>query len=146
MAMAAWVEGWGSWRRQIIRTAIGGASRSGRKTTPSRRYCAVVPSGVMPTPPPAAMIVWKGYRGRGLTYALARATIGFARGRGARALEAYPMITQPGKGITWGEVRVGARQVFEDAGFVKVSHPTVRRVVMRIDFPEDQAPAPGGVV
>lgn len=79
--------------------------------------------------------VRKGYRGRGLTYPLARATIGFARERGARALEAYPMITQPGKEITWGEVHVGARQVFEDAGFAEVSHPTARRVVMRIDFP-----------
>jgi hypothetical protein len=44
------------------------------------------------------------------------------------------MITQPGKEITWGELHVGARQVFEDAGFAEVSHPTVRRAVMRIDF------------
>jgi hypothetical protein len=53
---------------------------------------------------------------------------------GARALEAYPMITQPGKEVTWGELHVGARQVFEDAGFEEVGHPTVRRVVMRIEF------------
>jgi GNAT superfamily N-acetyltransferase len=79
-------------------------------------------------------VVRKGYRGRGLTYPLARATIDFARERGARALEAYPMITQPGKVITWGELHVGARQVFEDAGFEEISHPTARRVVMRIDF------------
>ncbi len=79
-------------------------------------------------------VVRKGYRGRGLTYPLARATIDFARERGARALEAYPMITEPGKEITWGELHVGARQVFEDAGFEEVSRPTVRRVVMRIDF------------
>jgi GNAT superfamily N-acetyltransferase len=78
--------------------------------------------------------VRKGYRGRGLTYHLARATIDFARQRGARALEAYSMITEPGKEITWGELHVGARQVFADAGFVEVSHPTPRRVVMRIDF------------
>ena len=78
--------------------------------------------------------VRKGFRGRGLTDPLARATIGFAREHGARALEAYPMITHPGKEITWGEVHVGARQVFEDAGFEEVSHPTARRVVMRIDF------------
>jgi len=80
------------------------------------------------------LVVRKGYRGRGLTYPLALATIDFARERGARALEAYPMITQPGKEITWGELHVGARQVFEDAGFKQVSSPTVRRVVMRIDF------------
>ena len=78
--------------------------------------------------------VRKGFRGRGLTYPLARATIDFARERGARALEAYPMITQPGKEVTWGELYVGARQVFEDAGFKEVSRPTLRRVVMRIDF------------
>jgi len=80
------------------------------------------------------LVVRKGYRGRGLTYPLARATIDFARERGARALEAYPMITHPGKEITWGELHVGARQVFEDAGFEQVSHPTVRRVVMRVAF------------
>ena len=29
---------------------------------------------------------------------------------------------------------VGARQVFEEAGFTEISHPTARRVVMRIDL------------
>ena len=79
-------------------------------------------------------VVRKSYRGRGLTYPLARATIAFARQRGARALEAYPMITHPGKEITWGETHVGTRQVFEHAGFKEITHPTPRRVVMRIDF------------
>ena len=79
-------------------------------------------------------VIRKGYRGRGLTYALTRATIDFARKRGARALEAYTMITEPGKEITWGELHVGARQVFDEAGFVELTHPTSRRVVMRIDF------------
>lgn len=79
-------------------------------------------------------VVRKGYRGRGLTYPLSAATIDFARERGARAVEAYPMIVPPGKEITWGEMHVGARQVFEDAGFKEVSRPSVRRVVMRIDF------------
>ncbi len=76
----------------------------------------------------------KGYRKRGITYALAAATVGFAREHGARALEAYPMATPPGKEITWGELHVGSRQVFADAGFSEVSHPSPRRVVMRIDF------------
>ena len=76
----------------------------------------------------------KGYRRRGITYPLAAATVGFARDNGARALEAYPMITQPGREITWGELHVGSRQVFADAGFTEVSRPSPRRVVMRIDF------------
>jgi len=79
-------------------------------------------------------IVRKSYRGRGLMYHLAHATIGHAREKGARALEGYPMITQPGKDVTWGELNVGARQAFEEAGFTEVSHPTLRRVVMRVDF------------
>lgn len=80
------------------------------------------------------LVVRKGFRRRGLTYHLARATIGFAREQGARALEAYPMATEPGRVITWGELHVGARQVFEEAGFKEVTHPTKRRFVMRVDF------------
>ncbi len=75
-----------------------------------------------------------GYRHRGVSRALARATVDFARSREARSLEGYPMITQPGKEITWGELHVGSRSIFEDAGFTEVSKPTLRRVVMRIDF------------
>jgi GNAT superfamily N-acetyltransferase len=75
-----------------------------------------------------------GYRRRGVTYALARAAVDFARARGASALEGYPMITQPDKDITWGELHVGSHWVFADAGFTEVSHPSLRRLVMRIDF------------
>jgi GNAT superfamily N-acetyltransferase len=75
-----------------------------------------------------------GFRRRGISRALARAAVDFARERGARALEGYPIITKPGQNITWGEVHVGSRSVFADAGFTEVSHPTLRRVVMRIDF------------
>jgi len=75
-----------------------------------------------------------GFRRRGISRALARATLDFARQRGARALEGYPMITQPGQEITWGELHVGSRSIFAAAGFAEVSRPTLRRVVMRIDF------------
>jgi len=36
--------------------------------------------------------------------------------------------------VPWGEAHVGTREMFEDAGFVEVSRPTLRRVVMRVDF------------
>jgi GNAT superfamily N-acetyltransferase len=75
-----------------------------------------------------------GFRRRGVSYALARAAVDFARTRGARALEGYPMITRPEQEITWGELHVGSRSVFEAAGFAEVNRPGVRRVVMRIDF------------
>jgi GNAT superfamily N-acetyltransferase len=78
--------------------------------------------------------VRKGFRHRGIAYSLARAAADFARDRGARAVEGYPMITQLGGEITWGEMLVGNRSMFSAAGFTEVSHPTPRRVVMRIDF------------
>jgi GNAT superfamily N-acetyltransferase len=74
------------------------------------------------------------FRRQGFTYALARAAVDFARQRGARALEAYPMITRPGQEITWGELHVGSRSAFAAAGLAEVSRPSKRRVVMRIDF------------
>ena len=66
--------------------------------------------------------------------ALAAAAVEFARERRARALEAYPMLTEPGAEITWGELHVGSRNAFAQAGLAEVAHPTKRRYVMRIDF------------
>lgn len=80
------------------------------------------------------IFVRAGFRGRGISYALARAAADFARDRGARSVEGYPLITEPGQDITWGEIHVGSRNVFAAAGFIEASHPTPRRVVMRIDF------------
>jgi GNAT superfamily N-acetyltransferase len=72
-----------------------------------------------------------GFRKRGISRALARAAVGFARERGARALEAYPITTTD---VISEELHVGTRRVFADAGLSEVSRPTKRRVVMRIDF------------
>jgi GNAT superfamily N-acetyltransferase len=79
------------------------------------------------------LFVRAGFRGRGISYALARAAVDFARERGARALEAYPMRTESGR-VTWDEIHVGAESVFAAAGLVEVSRPGQRRVVMRTDF------------
>jgi GNAT superfamily N-acetyltransferase len=75
-----------------------------------------------------------GFRNRGISRALAHAAVDFARECGARALEGYPMITQAGQEMMPVELHVGSRSIFADAGFTEVSHPTLRRVVMRIDF------------
>ena len=69
-----------------------------------------------------------------LSYALARAAVDFARERGARALEGYPMIPERGKDVAWGELNVGHVSIFTAAGFAEASRPTLRRAVMRIDF------------
>jgi GNAT superfamily N-acetyltransferase len=67
-----------------------------------------------------------GFGGRGISRALARAAVDFARERGARALEGYPNLKEGG--------HVGTRGTFADAGLVEVNRPTISRVVMRIDF------------
>jgi GNAT superfamily N-acetyltransferase len=67
-----------------------------------------------------------GFRRRGISKALARAAVAFARQRGARALEGYPHLSEFG--------HVGTPSIFAAAGFVEVSKPTPRRIVMRIDF------------
>jgi GNAT superfamily N-acetyltransferase len=80
------------------------------------------------------VFVRAGFRGRGISYALVQAAVDFARQRGARALEGYPMITQPGQRISWDEIHVGSPTIFAAAGLEQVNQPTLRRVVMRIDF------------
>jgi GNAT superfamily N-acetyltransferase len=72
-----------------------------------------------------------GFRKRGVSRALARAAVDFSRERGARAIEGYPITT---KDVITEELHVGTEGVFAAAGFVEVSRPTLRRVVMRIDF------------
>jgi GNAT superfamily N-acetyltransferase len=72
-----------------------------------------------------------GFRKRGVSRALAHAAVGFARERGARAIEGYPMTTTD---VITEELHVGTEGVFAAAGFTAVSRPTPRRVVMRLEF------------
>jgi GNAT superfamily N-acetyltransferase len=72
-----------------------------------------------------------GFRKRGVSRALARAAVDYARKSGARALEAYPITT---KSVVLEELHVGTEGVFTDAGLTEVSRPSPRRVVMRVDF------------
>ena len=77
-----------------------------------------------------------GFRRRGISRALARAAVDFARARGARAIEGYPMTT---KNALLEELHVGTEGTFAAAGFTEVSRPTIRRAVMRIDFEKGSA-------
>jgi GNAT superfamily N-acetyltransferase len=72
-----------------------------------------------------------GFRRQGVSRALARAAVEFARARGARSLEAYPITTTK---VLAEELHVGSVATFAAAGLAEVSHPSLRRVVMRIDF------------
>jgi GNAT superfamily N-acetyltransferase len=72
-----------------------------------------------------------GYRKQGVASALARAAVDFARARGARALEGYPITST---NALLEEFHVGTERMFLDAGFREIGRPTVRRAVMRLDF------------
>ena len=74
----------------------------------------------------------KGFRRRGITGALARVAVDFARERGARAIEGYPMTTKDG--VLLSELHVGTHGAFAAAGFTEVGRPSLRRAVMRVDF------------
>ncbi len=72
-----------------------------------------------------------GYRRRGVARALAEAAVEHARTHGARAVEAYPIVV---KNVVDEELHVGTESMFADAGMTVVSHPSKRRVVMRLDL------------
>ena len=72
-----------------------------------------------------------GFRRQGVSRALVRAAADYARKHGARAIEGYPMLA--GSAVS-EELHVGTEATFAAAGFQLVSRPTLRRVVMRIDF------------
>lgn len=75
-----------------------------------------------------------GYRRRGVARALVAAGVSFARERGARAIEGYPLVSPPGRRPSWGELYVGSVGMFAAAGFATVSRPTPRRAVMRLEL------------
>ena len=76
-------------------------------------------------------------RGRGVGTALLDAAVAHARGCGAVAVEAYPVVVEPGDRVAAGSAFPGTLSMFERAGFVVVadraSDPSsrYRRVVVR---------------
>jgi hypothetical protein len=110
--------------------------RRTRRARVSGSTCTIVRFASFPTAERAHRVRQQtdcgvGFRKRGVSRALARAAVDFARERGARAIEGYPITT---KNVILEELHVGTQGVFAAAGFTEVSRPTLRRVVMRVDF------------
>lgn len=84
------------------------------------------------------VFVRAGYRRRGLSGRLAAAAVTHARDRGARAVEAYPLVA--GASAIDEERHVGSVAIFASAGMREVAHPTRRRVVMRIENEPSRIP------
>lgn len=79
-----------------------------------------------------------GHRGRGVSHALLRGAVDYARDRGAPAVEGYP-VDNAGQKVDLTMAYVGTRKLFEDAGFVLASTTEAvsggfPRVLMRLDL------------
>ncbi len=79
-----------------------------------------------------------GHRGRGISHDVLRGAVGFARERGAPAIEGYP-VDNRGEKVDLTMAYVGTRGLFERAGFVKAADTEsvlngFPRVLMRLDL------------
>lgn len=83
------------------------------------------------------------YRRRGVAASLLAGAIEYARGKGARVLEAYPF-DRPGPGRDeW--LWFGTKSMFHRAGFVEVARRKADRPVVRLNLAvEETEPAAGG--
>jgi GNAT superfamily N-acetyltransferase len=108
-------------------------------------WCAIAPREVYPVLDRSRVLkrvddkaVWsvtcfyvaRGYRGQGVTGQLLAAAIEFARERGARIIESYP-IDSGGAKKDAGSVFTGLLPTFEKAGFVEVERRSPTRPIMR---------------
>jgi len=74
--------------------------------------------------------VSKPYRRQNLTTILIKAAIAYAKDKGAKIIEAYPLILESTK-YPHFETYMGVRSTFEKAGFKEVASRSKRRPIMR---------------
>jgi GNAT superfamily N-acetyltransferase len=75
--------------------------------------------------------VRSGFRRTGITQQLLEAVVGFARDRGAAAVEGFPL---SGDGAHKADRYLGTEPMFAASGFAARARPSLRRVVMRRDL------------
>lgn len=103
---------------------------------PRTEYYAIIRSRTLPIDEPDDESIWavnclfvkRGYRGQGLTLPMIEAAVEYARGSGARIVEAYPVQTPP------GDFGRGLLSTFLAAGFTvygKERTTSRRNVVVR---------------
>lgn len=76
-----------------------------------------------------------GYRKRGVMKELATAAIGYAKEKGASAVDACPV--EADRPLMWGDGFVGIASVFRDLGFAEIARRSPRRPLMRLTLKKD---------
>ncbi len=74
------------------------------------------------------------WRGKGLSYALLRGAMDYARQQGARIIEAYPIEPTDGKSLPPVSSYMGTAGLYRRLGFVEIAQPTPKRRIMRYTF------------
>lgn len=77
------------------------------------------------------LYIRSGSRGQGIGTVLVRAAVEYATSHGARAVEAYPVDTAPGKRLAAGDLLHGTVGLFTTGGFDVVEPRGARRALMR---------------
>jgi GNAT superfamily N-acetyltransferase len=80
--------------------------------------------------------VTKLYRRQGLSAALIRAAVDYARRQGATIVEGYPVIPRQEE-IADTDAFTGLIATFEEAGFVEAIRRSEKRAIMRYNIPHD---------
>lgn len=81
----------------------------------------------------SCFVVRKEHRKQGLNARLLDAAIDYARTRGARIIEAYPVDPAAGKKIPVNDLYHGVLSTFEDAGFREVARPVPHVAIVSLD-------------
>src|SRR5262245_16281686 len=144
---AEWKAGKGAPNRRAFRKLVGAGEAPGVLAYADGKpvgWCAVAPRAVyvalararvlkpvddLPVWSVSCLFVARPYRRRGLSARLLKAAAAFARGRGARMLEGYPV--DPGQALPDPFVWTGLASSFRSAGFTEIARRSRTRPIMR---------------
>jgi GNAT superfamily N-acetyltransferase len=118
--------------------AVGWAAVAPRSELPFARSRKIPHVDQLPVWSVWCVRVRPGHRGRGISHALLKGAVAYARSQRATAIEGYPVDTK-GKKVDLTMAYVGTRSLFERAGFTKAADSDsvsggFPRVVMRLDL------------
>ena len=82
----------------------------------------------------SCFVVRREHRGEGLNARLLAAAVDYARSRGARVIEAYPIDPASGSKKASNQLFRGVVSTFENAGFREVARPKPDRAIVSLDL------------